>query len=133
MECDMEGTIYLVTNVKSSKQYVGQTRRSLARRWHQHVADSKKPGRASYLQRAIGKHGRDSFTKEVICSCPVEQLDEKEAAAIKEHGTLFPKGYNLRDVASGISELSSQRKHDEDSVLPLAHHCRSAQRHPRRL
>lgn len=113
----MEGIIYLVTNTKSGKQYVGQTRRSLARRWHQHVADSKKPARASYLQRAIGKHGCDSFTKEVICRCPVEQLDENEAAAIKEHSTLFPKGYNLRDVASGISELSRQRKHDEDAAL----------------
>lgn len=84
--------VYLVTNTKNGKKYVGQTTSSLAHRWSQHCC----PGSTCYyLSRAIKAHGRDAFTIEVIGSAETKaELDALELALTDEHKSWIPYGYN---------------------------------------
>jgi len=52
-------TIYLVENKVNGKKYVGQTRKTAAHRWRQHIYDHL--NRDLPLYRAIRKHGIESF------------------------------------------------------------------------
>lgn len=77
----------------TGKSYIGQTRQEPIIRWRHH----KKPASsgASYLARAIQKHGAHSFTFTVIaCTTSQENADNLEKHFIAEHKTLAPAGYN---------------------------------------
>jgi len=102
--------VYLVTS-PSGKQYVGITRRTLKRRWKQHVVKSAR--RNTALGAAIKKHGPDSFILEVIAEASsLEELCALEQKYIQEYATLLPSGYNHTtggESAFKISEDSKQK------------------------
>jgi group I intron endonuclease len=104
--------VYLVTNLVNGKQYIGQTYRTIKRRWNEHVWDAYR-GEASYFHRAIKKHGKDSFKTEILQTCTSKaELDKQEKFYINKLKTLKPKGYNL---ALGGSSVMQGRKMSKKS------------------
>lgn len=86
-------TIYLITNRVNRKQYVGQTKSSLKRRFNQHC-DKRNKTAISY---AILKYGRENFSIEVIRENvnSMDELNELEIRYIKDLNTISPNGYNV--------------------------------------
>lgn len=99
------GVIYVATNRKNGKQYVGQAVSHLAgsgrawgsnRRWQKHVkcAQSGKT-ECRLLECAIRKYGPESFTVEDVLECDISDLNQGEIDFIEKLNTLAPHGYNL--------------------------------------
>jgi len=86
------GWIYLITNTKNNKCYVGQTvSKRVEKRWSGH---RRRP--QGLLKLAFNKYGLESFKFETICELDdKEQLDEREILEIKNRDTVAPNGYNL--------------------------------------
>lgn len=90
------GYIYLITNMETKKQYVGQTIcKDVERRWSQHrKCDGKTIGR--YLLAAYNKYGIENFKFQIICICFDEDCNKFEEEYVNKFNTLVPNGYNLR-------------------------------------
>ena len=85
--------VYLVTNTVNGKRYVGQTNRSLARRWSQHCSSVG----CCALSGAIQKYGKENFSIEPLFDVPTRELaDEFEIEYIERYCTHSPNGYNLK-------------------------------------
>lgn len=89
------GYIYLITNKKNNKKYVGQTTVTIENRWRGHVDASKK---SPYpICKAIRKYGKNSFTiKKINEASTLEELNLLEPFYIDAYNSLVPNGYNLR-------------------------------------
>lgn len=91
--------VYWVRNTINDKIYVGQTSTRLERRWYMHTWDENSN---SLLHTAIKKHGKESFTAEVIHECETkEEMDLVEMFYISFLNTKSPNGYNLTDGGEG--------------------------------
>lgn len=88
--------IYKVTNTINGKSYIGQTIQSLHERQRKHYS-SVRNGSKLYFHNAIRKHGKDSFSWEILEYCKTQdELNEKEKHFIKEHHSYWEdNGYNL--------------------------------------
>ena len=62
----MERVIYLITNLLNGKQYIGQTRRPVLRRFKEHCSLKEK---GTVLNNAIKKYGIDNFKIEIVRKC----------------------------------------------------------------
>lgn len=91
----IEWTIYKVTS-PSGRAYIGLTKRPMRARWRTHCVDAAK-GSASYLHRAMRKHGAERFVVEEITRCYSQKEAEVcERAMIASHGTFCRSGgYNM--------------------------------------
>jgi len=102
------GEIYKITNTVNGKYYIGQTRSHRLNhnkyrpfgyigRFNDHVneANSNKKNQSKYLNYALLKYGKDSFTCDLIVTCPVNELDAYEKKYISEYDSKYPNGYNL--------------------------------------
>jgi group I intron endonuclease len=91
------GAIYVITNLVNGKQYVGQTTRSVTKRWHEHVVQRCRS--RSLLRQAVDKYGTENFTVTVLgmldCSDGLSLLNRAEIAFIRSMDTVSPNGYNL--------------------------------------
>ena len=106
----MHGIVYLITNTENDKKYVGQTVRTLKRRWQRHVNEALR-GSQQKLQRAIRKYGLDVFIVENIHFCESkEEMDFVEIFYISLFDTK-DSGYNATDGGEG----SKGAKHSEES------------------
>jgi group I intron endonuclease len=87
--------IYLIENMINGKLYIGQTRRSIARRWANHKYDAKR-GFEFPLYRAIRKYGSNNFEiREIDKIDTIELANERETFWIKFfHSHLPDVGYN---------------------------------------
>jgi len=93
----MNSGIYCITNTITGKKYIGQSK-NIKRRFNSHKRASvtKKKGECFYLQNAIGKHGIDNFTFEILLyATDRDYLNIMERKCIIEFDTLSPNGYNL--------------------------------------
>ena len=96
------GIIYLATNKKNGKQYVGQTMKNLDKRKRQYVNDALAKRDNYYFHRAIRKHGEKSFNWEIIDKCEKEkELNKLEIFYIQKYDT-FRRGYNMTLGAKGV-------------------------------
>lgn len=96
--------IYLITNLVNGKQYVGKTLGSIAHRWGQHKAASRRQCITSRLYNAMRKHGIESFIIEPLCSefTTNEELCRWERELITGFKTNDPQfGYNIEDGGPG--------------------------------
>jgi group I intron endonuclease len=85
--------IYKVTNTINGKIYVGQTVKSLKRRWSDHCAKSST---CLALKAAINLHGRENFTIEQIdVASNIDDLNKKEIKWIADLKSFGDLGYNL--------------------------------------
>lgn len=77
--------------------YIGQTIRSVKRRWYEHLLEArlKDPNRYCTLDCAINKYGNDSFIVETIEECDDTMLNEREIYWIDYYNS-FEHGYNMK-------------------------------------
>lgn len=80
--------LYLITCACNGKLYVGQTVRSLEKRWYQHRMDSKRGQMTLY--RAMRKHGFENFRIEQIGECRT-----REEASIAEKWLIIFLGSHI--------------------------------------
>lgn len=111
----MKGIIYKITNKVNSKSYIGQTRYTLEFRWKQHIHKQDN----TYFHNAIRKYGADSFTREILEECNIEDLNSREIFYIAKFDT-FNSGYNLTIGGDGNRRLILDNKYDEIKELYLS-------------
>lgn len=111
----MRVRIYKITNLINGKVYIGQTYRTLAKRWSEH----RKPRSCcSYLRHAIEKYGPESFQLEQLASCVSKvNADFVEQLLIAEYrSTDAEHGYNLTLGGEGSQTRFCAKGHDKDST-----------------
>ena len=110
----MMGYIYKITNKENGHIYIGQTIKTPAKRFEQHVRDSKYKYRDDYntkLHRAIRKYGPASFECTTIEECDNELLNEREIYWINHYDTFnTPYGYNCTTGGGNGYEMSASTR-----------------------
>lgn len=100
--------VYVITCLRSRKQYVGITSRR--NRFDAHCYNAS-AGRVGALYNAIRKYGQKSFTYAILCQCAdAETAKRLEQKHIKRLGTRSPQGYNLTDGGDGLVGLKHSSK-----------------------
>ncbi len=92
------GIIYLATNKKNGKRYIGKTVGSLSRRRSYHGC------RGYAFFNALKKYGKQAFTWRVLCRCSIRDLDENERKFIRHYNTCVSNGghgYNIQEGGNG--------------------------------
>jgi group I intron endonuclease len=88
--------VYLITNTLDGKRYVGRTYTTLANRWRAHLRCAETGETKMLVARAIGKHGHENFTCEVLEETGWDNAEEREKHWVKELRTHVSQGgYNL--------------------------------------
>lgn len=88
--------IYKITNIVNGKCYIGQSV-NIKQRWKGHKKDAFWVNGDNYnypLYRAIRKYGVENFSFEVLESCSIDELEQKEIEYINFYSSIVPKGYN---------------------------------------
>lgn len=104
------GYIYLVVNKINSKKYIGQTTRTIQKRWEDHIYNALNNHDDFYFHRAIKKYGVENFNITELISCPDNQLDEQEIYYIEKYHTyyLYNEGYNLTRGGKGSTKVNRE-------------------------
>lgn len=93
------GELYKITFKTSGKSYIGITINTVAKRIKQHAA----PSCLTLVGRAYNKYGRADTKIEILAtSDDFYELCRLEQAAILEHDTLSPNGYNRTFGGEGV-------------------------------
>jgi predicted GIY-YIG superfamily endonuclease len=85
------GFLYML-EFASGKKYIGITAHSVNERMHAHRSQAARKSSDLLVYKAWRKYGEPTVT--VLAEMPREQLAAAEIAAIKEHQTMRPHGYN---------------------------------------
>lgn len=103
-------TIYKITDIKTGKIYVGQTKHSLHDRLSAHASSKNSP-----LYIPIRKYGMDNFKIEPIDSADsLDQALNKESYWIQRYNCLDPDiGYNRMVTSSSYKRLMHRLGEDE--------------------
>lgn len=111
-------TIYKITNLLNGKCYIGQTKRTLDKRWKDHVSHALKQSSRSkpYFALAISKHGPDVWKREII-----EQVATRDEAHAREitwielnNSTNRELGYNIGKGGAGGSSGAKKRSQEHN-------------------
>lgn len=114
--------IYLITNTINGKYYVGQTIRTVEKRWREHLKYSKqiegKSTKKAHLYNSMRTHGSENFKIETLCECPdIETLNSSEKFFVSFTASYKPSfGYN--QTMGGNNALLTERA---KANLSLAH------------
>lgn len=85
--------IYKIKNKINGMLYIGQTIKSLEKRWTCHKSNNSG---CRFLSNAIKKYGSENFEIKIVSRCSsVEEMNHREQYYIKLFNTLVPSGYNL--------------------------------------
>lgn len=105
--------IYKIENKANGKIYIGQSV-NIENRWKQHIRElNKESHRNQHLLNSWKKYGQDNFEFNVICTCTLEELDEKEIYYIDLYKTYnYEYGYNMT-----IGGTGTRRYYDIDLIL----------------
>ena len=106
------GIIYKIES-PSSKIYIGQTIKTLEKRWKEHLEDAHRiyKDHCKVLNKSIRKYGDDNFKMEIIEECLYEILDEKEIEYIKKYNSQTPNGMNIKlGGSSGMHHEDTKEK-----------------------
>lgn len=118
------GYIYKIENKLNEKKYIGQTIKSLEKRFSQHKHNYTKSYFSQLaLYQAFQKYGIDNFSFEQIEEVPNDKLDEREKYWISYYNSYYD-GYNstlggratplyewdIDDIIEKYQELKSARK-----------------------
>ena len=88
------GYIYKITNTLNNKVYIGQTIKTVQKRFTQHKNNSNKEYFSQIvLYKAFNKYGIENFICEEIEEVPNDKLDEREKYWIEYYDSYF-NGYN---------------------------------------
>lgn len=105
-----KGIIYLITNTKDDKKYIGLTVQTLKRRWKYHVeqANNNHIKSKESLHNSIREYGKDVFhIQQIDTGITKKDLEKKERKWIKQLNTLIPNGYNIS--TGGVSGGSNKK------------------------
>lgn len=109
------GIIYCATHFDGRKYY-GKTIKTLAQRRACHIASSKIDKPKSHFHRALKLYGKNSFTWQIVESCPISELSEKERFWIRESKTFNPQfGFNETLGGEGCPATIETRKKISDA------------------
>lgn len=88
--------VYLITNLKNGKQYVGVTISDIAARWRMHCSEALRNITDTKIARAIRKYGKCSFKIELLRNDAknFKELELQEIEEIKQRETI-KRGYNI--------------------------------------
>jgi group I intron endonuclease len=100
--------VYVITNIKNQKRYVGITTKGMAQRWCEHCWLATSGGKQA-LYRAMRKHGIDSFLiEQVDVARTLEELFEMERRYILQLGTYTKTGHGYNMTLGGDGVLGFQ-------------------------
>ena len=128
MENNLLNTIYVLKNVVNSKIYIGQTWKSLKKRWR----DGSGYKGSIYLENAIKKYGKDNFYYEVLTFCGTQETAnywetyfiEKYKSNNSDYGyNLKNGGSNGKHSVNSIQKMSLAKigkQHNEESKLKVS-------------
>lgn len=122
------GMIYLITQISTGKQYVGQTKRSsVESRFAEHVETSGRPNRKhGGLHLAIAECGKEDFVVvELSRHNTVGALNKAEVDAVMEYGTLAPFGFNRNKGGSHSRGAGKKVKFDGREYESVKELCKS--------
>ncbi|RLI54084.1 MAG: hypothetical protein DRP09_14075 [Candidatus Thorarchaeota archaeon] len=98
--------VYRITNNINNKAYIGQTTRSIKKRWWEH----RRGHYSSLLRLAIDKYGEENFVLEILYKADtIENMNNKEEELIKSYNTITPNGYNLKNGGFDASYSESSK------------------------
>lgn len=101
------GIIYLLIDATNDKEYVGQTTKTLKKRFNQHKRGDQ------LIDRTIQKRGEDMFTTAILKECASKaELDFWERHMIRSRDTKCPNGYNLTEGGDGVGGLKHTPEHN---------------------
>lgn len=93
--------IYVIWNDFDGKEYVGQTRQPLKKRFQQHKSNKK-----TRISHSINYHGAEHFfIREIDSADTQKEADKKEKEWIKRKNTMV-NGYNIQP--GGIEEYRDE-------------------------
>lgn len=100
--------IYIITNKITNKSYIGQTQKTMNRRWIQHTSDSKKI--RSKFYNSIRKYGIECWNLEILEEVQdINLLNEREIYWIAYYNT-FNNGYNSNTGGKQKTVVSDEVK-----------------------
>jgi len=114
----VKGEIYKITNTTNNTPYIGQTRTHRKNkgkyrpfgyigRFKDHISEAlnnTKEKQCTYLNNSIRKD-KDLFKVELIETCDIEELDNREKFYIEKYNSYYPNGYNLTRGGKGYSKI----------------------------
>lgn len=105
----MEWIIYIHTNKKNGKSYIGQTKQTLNRRWR-NGAGYTRYSKDAHFARAINKYGWDQFIHEILEDkiTTQDKANERETFWIRFYDSV-KNGYN-EDYGGNVREWSEERR-----------------------
>jgi group I intron endonuclease len=110
------GFIYKITNLKSRKCYIGETKEENPEtRWKGHLQAMARGKGCPALRDAIQKHGIENFKFEVLIICFDNDRFEYEKEYIKKYNSMVPNGYNILEGGIGGAGFKG-KKHTEDAI-----------------
>jgi group I intron endonuclease len=101
-------SIYIVKNSINKKVYVGQTWRSIVRRFQTHLQNST-ANHCKKLRRAINKYGKQNFRIELLTICHTQEMADYWENFFMYKFDSLKNGYN-------ILEFSNNRKGTKHSL-----------------
>ncbi len=116
------GYIYKITNMVNNKIYIGQTVKTVEKRFIQHKNNSNKEYFSQIvLYKAFNKYGMENFKCEEIEEVPNDKLDEREKYWIEYYDSYF-SGYNSTLGGRTVSLY----KWDVEDIIERYHQLKSA-------
>lgn len=109
------GVIYVITNKKNGKKYVGLDRTDFQRRWKDHLRHACSDA-VQLIDRKIAEYGAENFTyEEIFRAVELEELKESEKEHIRKLGTFveYGNGYNRTLGGDGCEgfKMPSEKVH----------------------
>ncbi len=114
------GYIYKITNTKSNKCYIGETKEANPEtRWKRHLNTISKGRGCPALQDAVIKYGIENFKFEVLIICFDEDRFEYEKQYIKKYNSIVPNGYNILEGGLGGGGFKG-KKHTPETLEKIS-------------
>ena len=85
----MQKYIYCVTNLVNGLKYIGQTKNP-KKRWCSLCCDNDR----QKITKAIQEYGKENFKMEILETCDIEEVDNREKYWIDKFNTFHGEGYN---------------------------------------
>ena len=99
------GSVYLLTNRHTGEQYVGQTIKSVKKRWYAHCMSAQKP--KFKVSHNIAKYGKDAFdVSEMFVAFDKDALNGAEKALI----ATFNPALNLTSGGAGLPRKLTEKE-----------------------
>lgn len=125
--------IYKITNLINGKLYIGQTTKSIEKRFVRHINDALN-GLDTHFAKAIRKYGKDNFKIELLddSAKDQEELNQLENYYIHKYNTL-QNGYNETDSTfrSGGNTYAGRTKEEMEITKKRLSESKKGGKNPR--